>query len=59
LREYVPGNLIYANGNRFVARHFHRDVDEQRIEMPVFEISTERDFPRQGVGGLKESAAPP
>ena len=22
LREYVPGNLIYANGNRFVARRF-------------------------------------
>jgi hypothetical protein len=22
LREYVPGNLIYANGNRFVARYF-------------------------------------
>jgi hypothetical protein len=42
LREYVPGNLIYANGNRFVARHFHRDVDEDRIEMPVFEVSTER-----------------
>jgi len=42
LREYVPGNLIYANGNRFVARRFHRDVDEQRIEMPNFEVSTER-----------------
>ncbi len=42
LREYVPGNLIYANGNRFVARRFHRDVDEQRIEMPIFEVSTER-----------------
>lgn len=42
LREYVPGNLIYANGNRFVARRFHRDVDEQRIEMPFFEVSTER-----------------
>jgi len=42
LREYVPGNLIYANGNRFVARHFHRDVDEDRIKMPVFEVSTER-----------------
>jgi SOS-response transcriptional repressor LexA len=40
LREYVPGNLIYANGNRFVARLFHRDVDEQRIEMPHFEVST-------------------
>lgn len=22
LREYVPGNLIYANGHRFVARCF-------------------------------------
>ena len=42
LREYVPGNLIYANGNRFVARRFHRDIDEDRVEMPVFEISTER-----------------
>jgi hypothetical protein len=42
LREYVPGNLIYANGNRFVARRFHRDVDEQRIEAPVFEVSVER-----------------
>ena len=42
LREYVPGNLIYANGNRFVARRFHRDIDEQREEMPVFEVSTER-----------------
>ena len=42
LREYVPGNLIYANGNRFVARRFHRDVDEHRIEMPLFEVSTER-----------------
>jgi ATP-dependent helicase YprA (DUF1998 family) len=42
LREYVPGNLIYANGNRFVARRFHRDVDEQRIETPVFEVSTAR-----------------
>lgn len=36
-----PG-IIHANGNRFVARRFHRDVDEQRAEMPVFEISTQR-----------------
>ena len=47
LREYVPGNLIYANGNRFVARRFHRDVDEQRAEMPVFEISAERQAIKQ------------
>jgi SOS-response transcriptional repressor LexA len=42
LREYVPGNLIYANGNKFVARRFHRDVDDQRVQMPVFEVSVER-----------------
>jgi hypothetical protein len=41
LREYVPGNLIYANGNRFVARRFHRDADEQTAEVPVFEVATE------------------
>ena len=23
LREYVPGNLIYANGHRFVPLFFH------------------------------------
>lgn len=42
LREYVPGNLIYANGNRFVARRFHRDADEQREEMPWYDVSIER-----------------
>lgn len=43
LREYVPGNLIYANGNRFVPRYFHRDVDEHRVEMPLFEVSVARE----------------
>ncbi len=42
LREYVPGNLIYANGNRFVARRFHRDADEQNAEVPAFEVVVER-----------------
>jgi ATP-dependent helicase YprA (DUF1998 family) len=50
LREYVPGNLIYANGNRFVARRFHRDVDENRVETPVFEVSMDRQ-------GVKETRA--
>jgi hypothetical protein len=54
LREYVPGNLIYANGNRFVARRFHRDIDEQRAEMPVFEVSTER----QAVKQTNQAATP-
>jgi len=26
LREYVPGNMIYANGHKFVARYFHLDA---------------------------------
>ncbi len=42
LREYVPGNLIYANGHRFVARRFHRDVDRERNEEPTYEVSAER-----------------
>ena len=42
LREYVPGNLIYANGHRFVARRFHRELAEEHAEMPFYEISTER-----------------
>jgi len=47
LREYVPGNLIYANGNRFVARRFHRDVDEESAEIPAFEVSIERQAVKQ------------
>jgi len=56
LREYVPGNLIYANGNRFVARRFHRDIDEQRAEMPVFEISTEHQAVKETRLGVPASA---
>lgn len=56
LREYIPGNLIYANGNRFVARRFHRDIDEQRAEMPVFEVSTERQAVKEIAAGATPSA---
>lgn len=42
LREYVPGNLIYANGHRFVARRFHRLPGEEHAEMPLYEVSAER-----------------
>lgn len=54
LREYVPGNLIYANGNKFVARRFRREIDEDRAEMPVFEVSVER----QAVKETRLAAAP-
>ena len=42
IREYVPGNLIYANGHRFVARRFHRDPGEEHAEMPFYEVSAEQ-----------------
>ena len=43
LREYVPGNLIYANGHRFAARRFHRDFSDEQVEMPVYEVSAEHE----------------
>ena len=56
LREYVPGNLIYANGHRFVARRFHRDLGEDRAEMPVYAVSAERQALRPA--GPGEGASP-
>ncbi len=55
LREYVPGNLIYSNGNRFVARRFHREVDEERIDTPVFEVSIEREAVKETSRGTAAS----
>ena len=52
LREYVPGNLIYANGHRFVARRFHRDLGEGQEDMPCYEVSAER----QAVKETRQSA---
>ncbi len=47
LREYVPGNLIYANGHRFLARRFLRPAGEDHEEMPTFEFSAERQAVRE------------
>jgi ATP-dependent helicase YprA (DUF1998 family)/SOS-response transcriptional repressor LexA len=57
VREYVPGNLIYANGHRFVPRHFHLSVEAAepvlfQVDVPrgaVAEIGTGA---RGGVAGL-------
>ena len=51
VREYVPGNLIYANGHRFVARRFRREPGEEREETAYYEVSTERQAIRQSVRG--------
>lgn len=58
LREYVPGNLIYANGHRFVARRFHRELHDaaetasqtagaDSTDMPVYQVSVERQAVRE------------
>ena len=55
LREYVPGNLIYANGHRFVARRFHRDYSDEHIEMPVYEVSAEHQAVKEAKVGVSSS----
>ena len=35
LREYIPGNLIYANGHRFIPRVFHLELQEQPVSFLV------------------------
>ena len=53
LREYVPGNLIYANGHRFVARRFHRDLDGgEQAELPCYEVSAQRQALQPAAQGL-------
>ena len=55
LREYVPGNLIYANGHRFVARRFHREANrgggQVQAEMPHYEISPQRQAVQESAPG--------
>ncbi len=57
LREYVPGNLIYANGHRFVARRFHRDFSDEDVEMPVFEVSAEHQAVKETSAAVTTSLA--
>jgi len=52
LREYVPGNLIYANGHRFTVRRIHPDFTDERAEMPEYEVSAEYQAVKEvAVGG--------
>jgi len=47
LREYVPGNLIYARGQKFVPRRYNRDVREELL----LEINPVRQAVRETSGG--------
>ena len=55
LREYVPGNLIYANGHRFVARRFHRDFRDEHVEMPVYDVSSQHQAVKEMSAGGSSS----
>lgn len=39
LREYVPGNLIYANGHRFAARYYHLEP----VRPVLFQVDVARE----------------
>ena len=54
----MPGNLIYANGHRFVARRFRRDLQgapgagsrtpgSDRTDRPFYEVSVQRQAVRE------------
>jgi hypothetical protein len=64
LREYVPGNLIYANGHRFYPRFFHLEAAE-RTEPLVFQVDVTNEAvveigiaSRQTAVGLGATALP-
>lgn len=43
LREFVPGNLIYANSGRFKAVLYHFPIGERQSEMERYQVDTERE----------------
>jgi ATP-dependent helicase YprA (DUF1998 family) len=49
LREYVPGNFLYANGHRFYPRYFHMQAGArgESIEPLLFEIDVEHEAVRE------------
>jgi ATP-dependent helicase YprA (DUF1998 family) len=64
LREYVPGNLIYANGHRFVPRFFHLEpVDPTLFQVDaaneaVVEVGLASSNASVGIGTTSLEAVP-
>lgn len=64
LREYVPGNLIYANGHRFYPRFFHLEASEPTIfqvdvtNEAVVEVGTAPAGGAIGLGAMALAAVP-
>jgi hypothetical protein len=60
LREYAPGNLIYANGNRFVPRFYHLEPDAPMLYQVdiVNEAAAEIGAAQTGQAGLGTAVLP-
>lgn len=43
LREFVPGNMIYANGGRFKVTLYHFPIGEQQSEAERYHVDIERE----------------
>ena len=53
LREYIPGNLVYANGRRFVPRQFHLPTSEAL----AFQVDLAHEAVAE-VGAARDGVAP-
>ena len=66
VREYVPGNLIYANGHRFFPRVYHFDPERMNqqvqlqvdVEREVVSDSSDKGTAAQGLAGALLRAVP-
>ena len=65
LREYAPGNLLYANAHRFTPRYYHFEAVRPMVfqvdaaREAVVEIGSEKQAPgAAGLGGVMVSAVP-
>jgi len=60
VREYVPGNLIYANGGRFKVTMFHLPVGEKGVQPDLYVVDVQKEILREkgaqgaGYGGGEE-----
>lgn len=47
VREFVPGNLIYANGGRFKATLFHLPIGEKGVQPETYTVCVEKETLRE------------
>lgn len=57
LREYVPGNLIYANGQRFALRRYHLDATDGNTEPYLFQYDREHGAVREAGVATRDAIA--